>query len=221
MILAAGRGERLKPLTDKVPKPLIEVDGKPLVVYHLERLANAGYREIVINLSHLAGQIESALGDGSHFGLNIQYSREPEGALETGGGIARALVQLGSGPFVVVNGDIFTDYPFSRLRAVKCDYAHLVLVPNPEHNPDGDFSLEGARIRNRGERMGTFSGIAVYHPRFFTDSGPGRYSVVPLLRETIDRHVVTGELHKGFWSDVGTVERLEEMRLMQENGPRC
>jgi MurNAc alpha-1-phosphate uridylyltransferase len=209
LILAAGRGERLRPLTDTLPKPLIEVNAKPLIVYHLERLANAGFREIVINLSHLGDQLETALGDGGPFGVNIRYSREPAGALETGGGIVRALEWLGDGPFAVINGDIFTDYPFSRLRAVKCDHAHLVLVPNPGHNPGGDFSLAGARIANKGERMGTFSGIAVYHPRFFAGSPAGRYSVVPILRETVERQVVTGEWHRGVWSDVGTIERLE------------
>lgn len=212
MILAAGRGERLRPLTDETPKPLIEVGGKPLIEHHVERLAGAGFRELVVNLSHLGDLIEDTLGNGTRYGVNISYSREPEGALETGGGIVQALDLLGNGPFAVVNGDIFTEYPFSRLRAVKCERAHLVLVPNPDHNPGGDFSLEGARVRNRGDRMGTYSGIAVYSPVFFDGCERGRFSVVPLLRAAVDDHLVTGEWHRGTWSDVGTVERLEALR---------
>jgi len=219
MILAAGRGERLRPLTDRLPKLLIEVGGKALIEHHLGKLAGAGFREIVINLSHLGEKIESAVGNGERFGLDIEYSHEPEGALETGGGIFQVLERMGPGPFAVVNGDIFTDYPLSRLRAVKCERAHLVLVPNPEHNPGGDFCLEGARIRNRGEGMGTFSGIAVYHPRMFEGSAPGRYSVVPLLRAAIDAHIVTGEWHRGIWSDVGTPERLEQLRTKKLQEP--
>lgn len=212
LILAAGRGERLRPLTDRLPKPLLEVGGKSLIERHVEKLADAGFREIVINLSHLGDRIEAALGDGTRFGLEIEYSREPNGALETGGGIVQALERLAPGPFAVINGDVLTDYPFSRLRAVKCDYAHLVLVPNPDHNPGGDFALEGARLRNRGEGMGTFSGVAVYHPRLFGACEPGRYSVVPLLRAAVEEHIVTGEWHRGIWSDVGTPERLEALR---------
>ena len=212
MILAAGRGERLRPLTDATPKPLIEVGGKTLIERHLENLADAGFREIVINLSHLGKQIESAIGDGTRFGMHVEYSWEPEGALETGGGIFQALEKLGPSPFALVNGDVFTDYPLSRLRAVKCDWAHLVLVPNPGHNPGGDFSLQGARIRNEGDAMGTFSGIAVYHPRLFEDCGPGKYSVVPTLRDAASHKLVTGEWHRGYWSDVGTVDRLQATR---------
>ena len=218
MILAAGRGERLRPLTDRIPKPLVEVGETTLIERHLENLANAGFREIVINLSHLGEQIESAIGDGSKYGVRVSYSWEPEGALETGGGIFQALEKLGSSPFLVVNGDIYTDYPFARLRAIKCDWAHLVMVPNPDHNPDGDFSLDAARISNQGESMGTFSGIAVYHPGIFSDCSPGNYSVVPLLRVAIDDHLVTGELHKGVWSDVGTPERLQAIRTNELNG---
>lgn len=208
MILAAGRGERLRPLTDSIPKPLIEVGGQSLIERHLEALANAGFREIVINLSHLGEQIEKKIGSGCRFGVNVEYSWEPEGALETGGGIHQALNKLGDSPFALINGDIFTDYPVKRLRAVKCDWAHLVLVPNPDHNPKGDFALEGARIRNEGNPMGTFSGIAVYHPRLFSKCQPGKYSVVPLLREAIEKSIVTGEWHRGYWNDVGTPERL-------------
>jgi MurNAc alpha-1-phosphate uridylyltransferase len=209
MILAAGRGERLRPLTDGVPKPLIRVGETSLIERHLLNLANAGFREIVINLSHLGEQIESAIGDGSHWGVNVTYSWEPEGALETGGGIFQALEKLGPSPFLVINGDIFTDFPLKRLRAIKCDWAHLVLVPNPEHNPNGDFAVQAGRVTNQGDPMGTFSGIAVYHPRLFAGCEAGRYSVVPLLRKAIDSHVVTAQWHHGYWSDVGTPERLE------------
>jgi MurNAc alpha-1-phosphate uridylyltransferase len=210
MILAAGRGERLRPLTDTTPKPLVEAGGKPLIAWHLEALAAAGFGEVVINVSHLCEQIETVLGDGETWGLQIRYSQEPPGALETGGGIQQALPLLGNGPFLVVNGDIWTDFPLAALRAVKSDYAHLVLVPPPDHS-NGDFCLNAGRIANHGEPLHTFSGIAVYHPRMFRDCAPGRYSVVPLLQQTIDNHLVTGELHTGRWFDAGTPERLQTL----------
>ena len=216
MILAAGRGQRLRPLTDSCPKPLLEVRGKPLIEYHLESLARAGFREIVINQGHLGHLLPARLGDGSRWNIHIHWSDErhddPSGALETGGGIFKALPLLGGAPFLVVNGDVWTDYPFERLRAVKCDWAHLVMVPNPEHNPSGDFALHGARIREQGAAMQTFSGIAVYHPRLFSACSPGRFSVVPLLRQAMREHIVTGEPYAGGWSDVGTLERLEIIR---------
>ena len=214
MILAAGRGERLRPLTDDIPKPLVEVAGKPLIEFHLEGLARAGFREIVINQGHLGDRLPEALGNGERWGLNIAWSDEQPEALETGGGVFKALPLLGSAPFLVVNGDVWTDYPFSRLRAVKCDRAHLVMVPNPEHNPHGDFALDGARIRADGERMLTFSGIAVYHPRLFRGCRPGKFSVVPLLRAAMDEHLVTGECHGGEWNDIGTLERLQQVRAV-------
>lgn len=216
MILAAGRGERLRPLTDSCPKPLIEVRGKPLIEYHLEALARAGFREIVINQGHLGHLLPATTGDGGRWNIHVHWSDEQNddlsGALETGGGIFKALPLLGDAPFLVVNGDVWTDYPFERLRAVKCDWAHLVLVPNPAHNPEGDFALQGARVREQGSGMQTFSGIAVYHPRLFADCSPGRFSVVPLLRRAMRGRVVTGESHAGAWSDVGTLERLEAIR---------
>ncbi|MEJ8569782.1 N-acetylmuramate alpha-1-phosphate uridylyltransferase MurU [Elongatibacter sediminis] len=212
MILAAGRGERLRPLTDRTPKPLIEVAGKPLIEWHIERLAQAGFREIVINHGYLGEQLPRVLGDGSRWGLGIHFSEEPPDALETGGGIFQALPQLGGGPFLVVNSDLWTDYPLARLRAIKCDQAHLVLVPNPPHNPDGDFALQGARVRNAGSPCLTFSGIAVYHPRLFAGCEPGRFPIVPLLRHAIDTHLVTGECYRGTWLDVGSPERLEAVR---------
>jgi MurNAc alpha-1-phosphate uridylyltransferase len=219
MILAAGRGERLRPLTDTCPKPLMDAGGRPLIDWHLANLAQAGFREIVINVSHLGDHIEKTLGDGQARGLNIHYSPEPPGALDTGGGIVQALPLLGVSPFLVINGDIWTDYPLQNLRAIKCDHAHLVLVPNPERNPGGDFALETARVSNAGEAMHTFSGLSVYHPRFFAQCKPGRYSVVPLLRETIDHHLVTGELYGGHWYDAGTPDSLAALRAFLQPDP--
>ncbi len=212
MILAAGRGERLRPLTDELPKPLVDVGGKPLIEYHLENLAGAGFREIVINQGHLGHLLPLALGDGSRWDVRIHWSIEPPEALETGGGIFQALPHLGAAPFLVINGDIWTDYPFARLRAVKCDWAHLVMVPNPEHNLNGDFSLTEARIRQQGNHPLTFSGIGVYHPRLFRDCKPGRFSVVPLLRSAMETRLVTGEEFRGGWNDIGTLERLAAAR---------
>ena len=212
MILAAGRGERLRPLTDSLPKPLLDAGGQPLITRHLQRLAQAGFREVVINLSHLGDMIHDALGDGSNWGLNIHYSQEPEEALDSGGGIRQALPLLGDAPFAIVNGDLYTQYPFSRLRAVKCDYAHLVLVPNPAHHQDGDFGLQGGRMDPDGRPRYTFSGISVYHPRFFESTSPGRFSVVPLLIAAAREQKVTAELYRGDWHDIGTPERLKSLR---------
>jgi len=212
MILAAGRGERLRPLTDDVPKPLIEIAGKPLIEYHLDSLAAAGFREIVINQGHLGDLLPQKLGDGSRWGVNIHWSDEQPEALETGGGIFKALPLLSTAPFLVVNGDLWTSFPYSRLRAVKCSWAHLVMVPNPAHNPAGDFALAGARIREHGERKLTFSGVAVYHPRLFDGCQHGKFSVVPLLRLAMANHLVTGDEFQGDWNDIGTLERLEYVR---------
>jgi MurNAc alpha-1-phosphate uridylyltransferase len=212
MILAAGRGERLRPLTDSIPKPLVEAGGKPLIEHHLQALAGAGFREIVINQGHLGGMLPLAIGDGSRWNVTIHWSDEQPEALETGGGIHKALPLLGSSPFLVVNGDIWTDYPYSRLRAIKCDWAHLVMIPNPQQHPEGDFSLRNARIRNEGENMLTYSGIGVYHPRLFEGCTPGKFSVVPLLRSAMENHLVTGEKYGGGWEDIGTLERLEAIR---------
>ena len=211
MILAAGRGERLRPLTDRTPKPLVDVGGMPLIEYHIRSLAQAGFREIVINQGHLGDQLPIVIGDGSRWGVTIHWSDEQPEALETGGGIFQALPLLGA-PFLVVNGDVWTDYPFARLRAVKCDWAHLVLVPNPAQHPDGDFSLQHARVRQDGENRLTFSGIGVYHPRLFDGCEAGKFSVVPLLRTAMDQHLVTGEHYRGRWEDIGTLERLESLR---------
>jgi MurNAc alpha-1-phosphate uridylyltransferase len=212
MILAAGRGERLRPLTDATPKPLLDVGGKPLIEHHLERLACAGFREVVINLSHLGDKIRDTLGTGSAWGLNIHYSPEPAGALGTGGGIQKALPFLGESPFAVINGDVFSAYPLARLRAIKCDHAHLVLVPNPAHNPAGDFALQGGYVIADGSARHTFSGISVYHPRFFKTAPGGSFSVVPMLQAAMAAQQVTGELYNGVWHDIGTRERLETLR---------
>ena len=215
MILAAGRGQRLAPLTDDIPKPLVPVASKPLIEYHIESLAAAGFRELVINQGHLGEKLPEALGDGSRWGVRIRWSPESPEPLETGGGIFNALPLLGESPFLSVNGDIWTDYPFGRLRAVKCDYAHLVMVPNPGHNPGGDYSLSAGRIREDGPDKLTFSGIAVYHPRLFEGCKPGKFSIVPIHLRTMQEQLVTGEAYDGDWSDIGTPERLQaiETRL--------
>jgi N-acetyl-alpha-D-muramate 1-phosphate uridylyltransferase len=218
MILAAGRGERLRPLTDQLPKPLVDIGGKPLIEHHLERLADAGFHDVVINHNHLGHMLREKIGEGDRWRINIHWSSEHPHALETGGGIFQALPVLGDTPFLVINGDIWTNYSLSRLRSVKCDWAHLVLIPNPDHNPGGDFALQGARVRNTGGVQYTFSGISVYHPRLFNGCVAGKFSVVPLLRSAIDEHVVTGELFHGAWGDIGTVQRLESVRQIS-SGP--
>jgi MurNAc alpha-1-phosphate uridylyltransferase len=218
MILAAGRGERMRPLTDRVPKPLLRVAGKPLIEYHLEALAAAGFRELVINHAHLGGQIESALGDGSRWGVRIRYS--PEGrALETGGGIFRALPLLGDAPFLVVNGDIWTDFGYPPRHLAPGIVAHLVLVANPTHHPQGDFHLRGDRVANAGGPRLTFGGIGVYHPRLFAASAPGAFPLAPLLRAACDRGEVSGERFAGRWVDVGTPQRLQALDGMLKQQP--
>ncbi len=215
MILAAGRGERMRPLTDLTPKPLLPVAGKPLIVWHLERLARAGFRAIVINHAHLGDQIEAMLGDGAAWGLRIEYSAEPQGALETAGGIANALPLLGAHlddePFLVVNGDIFCDWDFARARNALPDdaLAHLVLVPNPPQHPAGDFTLDGATVgRGEADRL-TFSGIGVYRPALFAGIERGQPAkLAPLLVEAIAAGRIRGERHAGRWEDVGTPQRL-------------
>lgn len=216
MILAAGRGERMRPLTDHTPKPLLQAGGKPLIVWHIERLVRAGITDLVINHAHLGIQIEQALGDGSQFGATIRYSDEGV-ALETAGGIAFAAHLLGEDPFAVVNGDIYCDYDFSHLPhqaatlANSDDMAHLVLVANPEHNPKGDFGLQGARITDTPPKH-TFSGIGLYKPQLFASIPRGtKASLAPLLREQIAVGKVSGELHRGVWVDVGTPQRLDEL----------
>lgn len=215
MILAAGRGERMRPLTDRCPKPLLAVGGKPLIVWHLERLAAAGFREVVINHAHLGAQIEAALGQGEAWGLHIAYSPEPPGALETAGGIATALPLLGDGPFLVVNGDVYCDWPFPRARQLDLgnNLAHIVLVPNPPHHPQGDFALnDRGQVGNGGPVRYTYSGLGVYHPALFAHTPPHQGAkLAPLLRQAADGGRLGGELHPGRWEDVGTPERLASL----------
>lgn len=213
MILAAGRGERMRPLTDHTPKPLLVAGGKPLIVWHLERLAAAGFRDIVINHAHLGQQIEQALGDGSKWGLTLSYSPEPPGALETAGGIATALPLLGEAPFLVVNGDVYCDWDFNKARQFNSANAHLVMVANPTHHAGGDFSLDGQRvIYANGEQTLTYAGIAIFSPSFFADVQPGTIMKLrPLLDAAITAGTLTGERHTGRWVDVGTPQRLAEL----------
>lgn len=213
MILAAGRGERMRPLTDHTPKPLLAAGGKPLIVWHLERLAAAGFREIVINHAHLGAQIETALGNGSRWGLRIAYSSEPPGALETAGGIATALPFLGGNPFLVVNGDIYCDWDFNQARQRDSANAHLVMVANPAHHTRGDFSLEGERvIYANDEQTLTYAGIGVFSPAFFAGVHPGTVMKLrPLLDAAIAAGTLTGERYTGRWVDVGTPQRLAEL----------
>jgi len=214
MILAAGRGERMRPLTDSCPKPLLEVAGKPLIVWHIERLVAAGFRDLVINHAHLGHLFEPRLGDGRLFGARIVWSAEPPGALETAGGIANALPLLGDAPFAVVNGDIWCDFDAPRLArtAASLDVrvlAHLLLVANPAHNASGDFCLAADCIVPEGAARHTYSGIGIYRPALFAGIARGeRAKLAPLLHEAIARDQVRGELHPGRWVDVGTPERL-------------
>jgi MurNAc alpha-1-phosphate uridylyltransferase len=207
MILAAGRGERMRPLTDHRPKPLLEAGGKALIEHLVTALAEGGITDLIINTAHLGEQIEARLGDGSGLGVIIQYSPEGE-AMETGGGIFRALPLLGEAPFLVVNGDIATDFDFGRLKEQPIALAHLVLVPNPEHHPQGDFHLAGQRVRDDGMPRHTFGGIGVYRPELFADCRPGRFALAPVLRSAMARDAVSGQLHQGLWMDIGTIDRL-------------
>lgn len=212
-ILAAGRGERMRPLTDHTPKPLLQAGGKPLIVWHLERLAAAGFKEVVINHAHLGTQIEQTLGDGAPWGLSIRYSPEPPGALETAGGIATALPLLDEQPFLVVNGDVYCDWDFNRARQLTAKTAHLVMVANPVHHTAGDFSLNGERvIYAHSEQTLTYAGIAVFSPSFFAGIPPGTVMKLrPLLDAAIATGSLTGERHTGRWVDVGTPQRLAEL----------
>ncbi|MCP5141521.1 MAG: nucleotidyltransferase family protein [Chromatiales bacterium] len=209
MILAAGRGERMRPLTDATPKPLLKVGGRRLIEYHLDALAAAGVGEVVINTAHLFEQIPAALGDGRAYGLHIDYTVEPAGALETGGGIHNALPLLGPGPFLVVNGDIWTDLPLAPLLRAPAGLAHLVMIDNPPQHPRGDFALDanGLLHANGDERL-TYSGIGVYTPEFFAGCTPGRFPLAPLLRDAMAVGKVGGEHYRGAWHDIGTPERL-------------
>ncbi len=235
MVLAAGRGERMRPLTLDRPKPLLEVAGLPLIVHHLHALAMAGFREVVINVSWLGEQIRAVLGDGSRYNVRIEYSDEGPEPLETGGGIFRALRLLGPAPFLVLNGDVWTDYPYAKLRGSlrPDDLAQLVLVPNPAHNAHGDFVLSEGRIveparepgREGGQRGGgeqgallTFSGVGVYRPELFAGCEDGIFKLAPLIRSAAREGRVGGELHDGEWMDIGTPGRLAELDQRLRSG---
>lgn len=232
IILAAGRGERMRPLTDALPKPLLRVGGKSLIEYHLENLARAGFIEVVINHAHLGQMIEAALGNGEHYGIDIRYSREPV-ALETAGGIAQALAILQEGsadgeqPFVTVNADIYCEIDFSVLLPVlrhmqsnpDGDLAHLVLVDNPVHHPDGDFAFDSGRVVLSEKNKLTFSGVGVYQPRLFKDVVPGAVAkLAPLLRQAIAAGKIGGRHYRGVWVDVGTPERLHSLDARLSKG---
>ena len=208
MILAAGRGERMRPITDTTPKPLLRVRGQPLIERHVYALARAGIERIVINLAWLGSQISGYLGDGARFGVNIIYSEEQPRALETAGGIFRALPHLAPGPFLVVNGDIYTDFPFETLRVGSDQDAHLVLVPNPPQHPRGDFGMEQGMALPAAATQYTFSGIAVYRAAFFAGCSDGMFPLKPLLVRAMAANRCSAELFTGLWEDVGTLERL-------------
>lgn len=213
MILAAGRGERLRPLTDRTPKPLIEVGDQPLIAHHLNKLARAGVGEVVINLAWLGQQIRDAVGDGRRFGLQVRYSAEPEGALETAGGMIQALPLLGDQPFIMISADVFCDFPLEQLSTIDLNHlGHLVMVSNPSHHPDGDFALDGSGKLVRDHPALTFSGIALLHPRIFSGWPPGRLPLRPVLEKALEAGLITGQHHAGLWSDVGTLDRLADIR---------
>jgi MurNAc alpha-1-phosphate uridylyltransferase len=209
MLLAAGRGERLRPITDTLPKPLVEIAGKPLIVYHLEALVRAKVRDVVINLSWLGEKIRAALGDGSRYGVRIAYSEEGPVPLETGGGIHRALPLLGPEPFLVVNADVWTDMDLGRLEALdEGADARLMLAPNPPHHSRGDFGLEGDFVVEREADRFTYTGIGVYRPEFFEGCTPGKFPLLPLLRRAIAARRLRGEVYRGEWLDIGSPDRL-------------
>jgi len=224
MLLAAGKGERMRPLTLSRPKPLLEVAGRPLIEYHIEALAQAGVSELVINISWLGEQIARFCGDGSRWGISLRYSREAE-PLETAGGIIKALPLLGEQPFLVVNADIYTDYPYVQLLNKPLEHAaaRLVLVANPGHNRSGDFGLEGDHVTRENAqkkpRPLTFSGIGLYDPRFFEAWPPGRRPLLPLLERAIAEQRLNGERYDGAWTDVGTPERLAELNISSTRAP--
>jgi MurNAc alpha-1-phosphate uridylyltransferase len=216
MILAAGRGERLRPLTERLPKPLVEAGGKALIDWHLQRLAAAGYRDAVINVSHLADQVLAHVGDGARYGMRVAWSREPE-PLETAGGIANARALLGEAPFLLVNSDIYCEYDFSRLKGLSlgASLGHLVLVPNPAHHAAGDFTLESGRVGNGAAPRYTYAGVAVVSPAIVAGVRTGdKAPLGALLRQAAGERRLSGELHRGVWTDVGTAERLAELRTL-------
>lgn len=216
MILAAGRGERMRPLTDRLPKPLLKIGGKTLLGWHLERLAEAGIAEVVINVSWQGDLLMQALGDGSEYGLHISYSDEKDQALETAGGILKALPLLGSENFLVVNGDVFCDHPLSMPGLEEGMLAHLLMVPNPSHNPAGDFALHDGLLGSRGARL-TYSGIGIYSPKLFAGMSEKIAPLAPLLKRAIAAGRVSGELWTGDWHDIGTPERFRALATLKDN----
>ncbi len=215
--MAAGRGERMRPLTDELPKPLLKAGGRALIEHALVHLKEAGINEVVINHAHLGQKIIDFLGDGRRYGMTIQYSAEPDGALETGGGIRQAIDLLDHEPFLVINSDIWTDFPLQKLPTSLEGLAHLVLVDNPDHHSNGDFYLDGARVNlDRGKKL-TFSGIGVYSPNLFNHLQRGKYPLAPILRDAIAKNLVSGEYFSGKWIDVGTKERLNALEAALSN----
>ena len=219
MILAAGRGERMRPVSERIPKPLLEVAGKPLIVHAIERLARAGFSDLVVNLGYRGKDIRRRLGAGSAWGVSITYSDEGAGPIGTGAGIVRALPLLGAGPFVAVNADVWTDYPLTRLREAAMREVHLVLVPNPPHNRNGDFALRAGALFRAGPKRLTFAGIGAYSPAAFRPRISGAASLVPYIERACARGTATGEVHHGSWVDVGTPSRLAAAQVASEATP--
>jgi MurNAc alpha-1-phosphate uridylyltransferase len=220
IVLAAGRGERLRPITDTLPKPLVPVGGKPLIAYHLAALSKAGIRDVVINLSWLGARIQEVLGDGSDYGVRIRYSEEGPVALETGGGIFHAMPLLGPAPFLVVNGDVFTNIDFAGIRLSDDADACIVLVPNPDHHQRGDFALQGDAVVERETERFTYSGIGIFRPEFFAGCSAGKFPLAPLLKRAIAAGRLHGVLHRGGWCDVGSPDRLAKLDAEVRAGMR-
>jgi len=213
MLLAAGRGERLRPVTDRIAKPLVKVGGKPLIEYHIEALARANIVDLVINTSWLAEQIVDTLGDGSRYGVTIQYSHEPQ-ALETAGGIVNALPLLGDRPFLVVSSDVWSDIDYSTITLPRGADMHLLMVSNPPHHPHGDFEIDNGKLRQPrpdGDEALTYSGIGLFQPKLFGDLPPGIRALRPVMLETIERRTASAEFHNGIWFDAGTAERISQI----------
>jgi len=213
MILAAGRGERLRPLTDEIPKALVEINGESLLERHLASMSEAGVSTVVINLGWLGEQIVERVGSGSRFGLQVIYSPEYDDVLDTGGGIHRALPLLGKDPFWVVNADTYTDFRLQELKLKDDLLGHLILVPTPDHRDVGDFDLVNGLVGNNGDRPMTYSGIALYRPELFAAQEAGRFSLVPLMRDAADAERLSGSIFEGLWEDVGTEERLAKLNV--------
>ncbi len=212
MVLAAGRGERLRPLTDEVPKSLVEVRGESLLERHLANIQSAGFHTVVINLGWLGDKIVERVGSGERYGLSVLYSQEGDNILETGGGIHKALPMLGTEPFLVVNADIYTDMPVPGIELADEHVGHLVMVPSPDYREGGDFDIEDGLIRNGETQRLTFSGVAVYRPSFFDGCEPGRFPLAPMLREAAENGRLSGSLYEGLWADIGTPERLQALQ---------